>query len=399
MGGSSKPITMSAGDNENYIVDRNYVCAALARYAKDTMQDNTELYTAKYDTDMLYVDSVNHRVLVRNKVSKEEEYVSYDLLVGADGVRSTVREALVKRHFDFELHVSDIFQQFKAVHIERPEGINPNSMSVLPGCLPSFNGICLPETGNMVNLSMGVPRNEFDTISDDLKSNDPKIVAAYFKQNFKAMNLSDEARMDFATQWCNQRWNRTGQVHCNKYSSSELGIVIMGDAAHATSPSIGMGMNTALRDAQKFNELLDKFDDDLDKVLPQYSVDRVPEGNALTSIALNMYCFDSKVGMRSMIGSAVRTGLSKILPWFVEADPNTLIGLPQYTMSDIYDKALKYTALKKHREINARIRQEFFEKEFCMVKEERSGKMTSLMKAAVVAPVAACAVAMIVKNQ
>ena len=103
MGGSSKPITMSAGDNENYIVDRNYVCAALARYAKDTMQDNTELYTAKYDTDMLYVDSVNHRVLVRNKVSKEEEYVSYDLLVGADGVRSTVREALVKRHFDFEL--------------------------------------------------------------------------------------------------------------------------------------------------------------------------------------------------------------------------------------------------------------------------------------------------------
>ena len=70
-------------------------------------------YTPKYETELLYVDSNNQRVLVRDINTKAEEYLEYDLLVGADGVRSTVREAMVKRHFDFELHVNDIFQTFK----------------------------------------------------------------------------------------------------------------------------------------------------------------------------------------------------------------------------------------------------------------------------------------------
>ena len=42
----------------------------------------------------------------------------------------------------------------------------------------------------------------------------------------------------------------------------------MGDAAHATSPAIGMGMNTALRDAQIFYEILKEYNDDMEEVLP-----------------------------------------------------------------------------------------------------------------------------------
>ncbi|KAL7531120.1 hypothetical protein ACHAXR_007291 [Thalassiosira sp. AJA248-18] len=385
----------ATGDQESFIVDRNFIVAALARYAKDNM--NSQFYTSKYETEILYVDSENHRVLIRDKSTKEEEYLSYDLLVGADGVRSTVREALVKRHFDFELQVSDIFSTFKAVHIQRPEAMKNNSMSVLPGCLPSFNGICLPETGDLVCLSMGVPRNEFDSISSDIKSSDPKVVAQYFKENFKVCELSEESYTDLATQWVNQRWNRTGQVHCNRYSSTECKIVLMGDSAHATSPSIGMGMNTALRDAQKLNELLDKFEDDLDLTLPQYSIDRVPEGNALSDLALNLYCFDQKVGMRSMIVSGIRTGMHSLFPSLVAADPNTLIGLPNVTLSKVYQMASEMGSLKKHRAINQRIRHEFFEKEVGMVKEKP--KLSLMKHALVVVPVAACAVSMFIQYQ
>eukprot|EP00584_Thalassiosira_punctigera_P004381 CAMPEP_0172535582 /NCGR_PEP_ID=MMETSP1067-20121228/7521_1 /TAXON_ID=265564 ORGANISM="Thalassiosira punctigera, Strain Tpunct2005C2" /NCGR_SAMPLE_ID=MMETSP1067 /ASSEMBLY_ACC=CAM_ASM_000444 /LENGTH=505 /DNA_ID=CAMNT_0013320519 /DNA_START=181 /DNA_END=1698 /DNA_ORIENTATION=- len=397
----SKKISMGGGGNEldngeNFIVDRNFIVAALARYAKDHLADSP-FYAAKYDTEMLYVDYENRRVLVRNKTTKEEEYLPYDLLVGADGIRSTVREALVKRHFDFELQVGDIFQTFKAVHVQRPEALSPNSMSLLPTCFPNFNGISLPETGGLINLSMGVPRNLFDEVPSDLKSDDPSVVEKYFRENFKAFTLSDEAYVELGKQWAGQRWNRTGMVHCNRYSSLECGIVLMGDSAHATSPSIGMGMNTALRDAQKFNELLDKFQDDLDEVLPQYSKDRVPEGNSLTDIALNTYCFDAKVGLRTMLSTMARTGLNKLLPFLVAKDYGMLIGRPEHTLADIYQMATEQGVLRKHRAINQRIRHEYFERETGMIKEKPGFSMLR-RTALVVVPVAACAVAAYVKS-
>ena len=328
----SKKISMGSSsaddEDETFIVDRNFIVAALARYAKDHMA-NSPYYSSKYETEMLYVDSENQRVLIRNKATKEEEYLPYDLLVGADGIRSTVREALVKRHWDFELQVGDIFQTFKAVHIQRPDALSPTSMSILPACIPPFNGFSLPETGDMINLSMAVSRHDFDGISDDIKSSDPAVVSKYFKENFKAFTLTEEGYADLAQQWVDQRWNHTGMVHCNRYASLECNIVLMGDSAHATSPSIGMGMNTALRDAQKFNELMDEFDDDLERVLPRYSVDRVPEGNALTDIAMNWGCIDAKVAMRSRLGSVVRSGLHFLLPRLVMPVLMVLLGRPE----------------------------------------------------------------------
>lgn len=367
----------TVNQQEGYIVDRNFIVAAMARYAQDHMSSSdscSNLHTFKYGTELLFVDYDNHRVLLRNKATTIEEYVPYDLLVGADGVRSVVREALVKRHVDMELQVSDIFQTFKAAHLPLPKALHPAGMYFLPASLPGgFGGISLPETNGMINLTLGVPRHLFDKIPEDLQSHDPTVVADYLRTNFKAFSLdSPEDYLDWATQWVNQRWNLTGQVYCNRYHSVECGIVMMGDSVHATSPSIGMGMNTALRDAQKFNELLDMYDDDLDTVLPQYSMVRVPEGNALTNLAMNLFCFDTRVYARTLVMSIVRSGLNYLFPRLVDPDPNVLIGMPQYTLADIYDMATRHGIITKHREINMRIRQEFFERKTGMVKETKS---------------------------
>lgn len=356
----------SGGAVEGFIIDRNFMVAALARFVNDHKKD--EDVTTLYDTKIMYVDYENKRALIRNNNTQEEEYVPYDLLVGCDGIRSVVREALVKRHPTFELEVKDIFQSFKSVHVALPKGVSAASMHLLPGCLEHMMGIGLPETGNMINISIGVPRSDFDKLPSALKSDNPEEVAEYFRKNFVPFELVDYD--DLARQWVGQRWNRTGQVHCNFYHSNECGIVIMGDAAHATSPSIGMGMNTALRDAQFFYSLLQEQKDNLADVLPKFSELRVKDGNALSDLAMHLYCLDTKAQLKETIHLVVRSKLNMMFPSLVTPHPQAIIGMTKYTLAQVYQHAHSLGIIQKHRRINDEVRQAFFERETGMIDEK-----------------------------
>ena len=361
---------------EAFIIDRNFIVASLSKYLNDTTtaQGPMSNLTTLFETKVLYVDYENQRILTRTTAGEgEERYLDYDLLVGCDGARSVVREALVKRHSTFEMDVGDIFQCFKAVHVKRPPKVDAASMHLLPGCFPAMQGIALPETGDLLNISMGVPRHLFesDQMAPELKSDDPKVVAQFVKDNFKAFDLVDYD--DFAQQWVKQRWNRTAQVHCNFYHSTDINVVIMGDAAHATSPSIGMGMNQALRDAQTLYLLLQKHDDKLSEVLPAFSQARVKEGNSLSDLAMHLYCMDTKQQLFETVHMIARSVLHKWFPKLVLNHPQNLIGRVDYGLSDVYDLATRLGIISKHRQINNRIRQEYFEQETGMVVTKPTG--------------------------
>jgi len=365
IGSSPSSSKLSSGLPEAFIVDRNFVVAAMARYLRETHTEDDN-YTSMYKTTCQYVDYENKRVLVRNVESSVECYIPYDLLIGCDGVRSTVREALVKRHSNFSCDSTDIFQEFKQTHVALPEGVSGSSLSALPDVFPYCQGIALPETGGLVNIGIGTARNNFDKLPDELKSDDYKVVSEYVKKNLKAFKLVDTD--DFAKQWVGQRWNQTGMIHCNFYHSTQLGIVIMGDAAHATSPSIGMGMNTALRDAAIFSEILKETNDDFSAALPAFSKTRVKEGNALSDLALHLYCTDATQQMKATIHQVIRNFFYTKFPSFVDEHPFTMIGRRGVSLSDAYEQAVKQGIMRKHRAINDRIRMEYFEQETCMIK-------------------------------
>ncbi|VEU39693.1 unnamed protein product [Pseudo-nitzschia multistriata] len=363
-----KRLGKSAKDSsppEAFIVDRNFIVAAMARYIRETHKNDSN-FKAMYKTTCQYVDYDNRRVLVRNVNTKEEHYVDYDLLVGCDGVRSTVREAIVKRHSDFSMEYTDIFQEFKMTHLKAPKKVSKSAMSILPDIFPNCQGICLPETGDLVNIGIGVPRNLVDDLDDELKSDDYRVVAEYARKNFKAFELEDYD--DFGKQWVGQRWNQTGMVHCNFYHSLKTGVVIMGDAAHATSPSIGMGMNTALRDAQIFSEILEETQDDFEKALPAFSEARVKEGNALSDLAMHLYCMDKKHQFIETIHLVVRSFLYSKFPTLIAEHPQTMVGRRGIALSDVYTQAVKLGVMGKHRAINDRIRMDYFERKTGMVK-------------------------------
>lgn len=368
----TKKIEQSAADtpdeegrvSEAFVVDRNFIVASLARYVKDT-HCNDPHFTSMYNTSIQYVDYTKHQVYIRDTPSQEECYIPYDLLLGCDGVRSTVREALIKRHSNFTCNITDIFQEFKAVHVDLPKEVNGDALTLLPDILPYCQGIALPESNGKVNISIGLPRSSFDSLPKELKSDDYIIVAEYLRQHFAAFVLVDYE--DFAKQWCSQRWNQTGMVHCNFYHSVETGVLIMGDAAHATSPSIGMGMNTALRDAQVFCDLLKEHKDDLSKTLPAFSEARVKEGNALSDLAYYLYSLNKTQQTIETLHMVVRTFLHSKLPSLIAEHPQSMIGRRGVALSEVYDRAVKLGIMKRHRATNDKVRMEYFEKTTGMV--------------------------------
>mmetsp|Transcript_14538 Transcript_14538/g.42599 ORF Transcript_14538/g.42599 Transcript_14538/m.42599 type:complete len:810 (+) Transcript_14538:54-2483(+) len=352
---------------ENYVVDRNFIVAALARYLNDNFRRSGRL-TLRYQSKVLFVDPDEKRIFLRRVARRaEEEYLPYDLLIGADGVRSAVRAALVANERAFECSVADIFTNFKSVHLPLPAAVAEKKVVVLPQCLKGINGIGLPETGGKINLAFGYM---LDTPCDEaLHSQDAEVVAAYFKAHFKPFEL-DWAEV--ARVWVGQPWSQTGQVHCSFYHSLKLQLLILGDAAHATSPSIGQGMNTALADAAALDALMDAAADDLQAVLPAFSEERVKEGNALTEVAFHAYSMSPHQQLLVTLSQLLRGALSKRVPFgLVAPDPLTEVGKGA-KLSHAYDELTRIGRLPAVRAVNEAARRRHFELRTGMVKPRPS---------------------------
>lgn len=179
-----------------------------------------------------------------------------------------------------------------------------------------FSSFILPETGKKLNVGIGCPLNK--PFAPELESDDPRIVADYFRRHWHAFDIdADEA----GRQWVAQSFFSVQQVHCNFYHSEPLAALLIGDAAHATSPQIGQGMNTALADAAALDRLLDEHKDDWAAVLPRFSEERVKEGNALTDLSFYTFSLKGSQQLRLMVGQVLRRTLNKLCPRLFDPDP------------------------------------------------------------------------------
>ena len=66
---------------------------------------------------------------------------------------------------------------------------------------------------------------------------------------------------------------------------TRLYILLIGDAAHAVSPSIGQGCNAALQDVQVFTQVLAQYQDDWAQALPAFTSQRLPDVHALRELS------------------------------------------------------------------------------------------------------------------
>jgi kynurenine 3-monooxygenase len=268
---------------------------------------------------------------------------NYQLIVGADGAYSSVRNAFqLSDRFNYAQHY--IEHGYKELTI--PAGadgkflLEKNALHIWPR--ESFMLIALPNLDGSFTCTLFSPFNgplSFDTIRSK------EDVLSFFKKYFPdVIPLMPTLLEDFVS-------NPTSSlVTIHAWPWYKNNSLLMGDAAHGIVPFYGQGMNAGFEDCRVLNELLDNLHDDWEKVLPQFQNLRKPDTDAIAQLAL-----DNFVEMRDLVDEA-----SFILRKKIEARLHQLYPekwIPLYSMVT-FNEDMRYSEAQEKGRIQMKIMDE-----------------------------------------
>lgn len=212
----------------------------------------------------------------------EQRRIECDVLVGADGAFSSVRDAL---HYRDRYNYCQEYLEYgyKELTIPAAEGggfrMEPNALHIWPR--HSFMMIALPNPEGTFTCTLFLPF-EGEVSFEQLRTRAD--VSAFFERFFPdAVPHMPTLLEDF------ERNPLSSLVTIRCYPWVVGRTVLIGDAAHAIVPFYGQGMNAGFEDCRILDELLDRFSDDWEAALAEYQRMRKPAGDAVAQLALDNF--------------------------------------------------------------------------------------------------------------
>jgi kynurenine 3-monooxygenase len=245
--------------------------------------------------------------------SGQQQIHNYDLLIGADGVRSKVREQLQQHSPNFEVKTRISPVEMKPIGLRcldhRPD-LQPDQNSTHIYSLGN-NGVLLVvprSNGTYSGLVMFIRgRNNLAGLKSGQK------VVDYFRQYLG--DVSQLIPIEEAEAFAQKYFFRTTTVMCNRYHHGDS-VLLVGDAAHAVSPILGQGCSSALEDALIFNQQLDWYRDNLTQAVPQFTARRHPDMMALEQISDSLIPLTITMAFSLLFKHGVDRILHRWLPKF-----------------------------------------------------------------------------------
>ncbi|MES2702901.1 MAG: NAD(P)/FAD-dependent oxidoreductase [Bacteroidota bacterium] len=212
---------------------------------------------------------------------KKEVVVQADLLFGADGAFSALREsyARMSRVNSDQAYLEYGYKELCILPGDNKEWVmEKNALHIWPR--GKYMMIALPNTDGTFTCTMFMPFEDSEVAFDKLQT-EQDVIKLFDTQFADAKALMPGLLYDFFT-------NPTSALvttHISQWHYSNKSALI-GDAAHAIVPFYGQGMNAGFEDCSVLSELMDKHGEDWDTILPLYDNKRRPNGDAVARLAL-----------------------------------------------------------------------------------------------------------------
>jgi len=223
------------------------------------------------------------KAIFENTHTTKKQTISADVLIGADGAFSAVRKQMVSQHMHYYTY-NEIEHDYKELHI--PAGKNgtflldKNALHIWPR--GEFMLIALANLNGSFTCTLFAPKKgdkSFEGLNSKLE------VESYFRTIFPDFLYLVP---DLYQQWITNPTSSLGIIKTYPWHINDTSLLI-GDAAHATVPFYGQGMNAGLEDCRMLDELLDKHGDDLKSCFSEYSETRKPNGDGLQDLSMHNF--------------------------------------------------------------------------------------------------------------
>ena len=227
------------------------------------------------------INKTSLEVHFENVETKKDSSIQSDLIFGSDGAFAASRLNMQLSSDRFEYNQHYIEAGYKELII--PPGSNgeflieKNALHIWPR--GTFMMIALPNMDGNFTCTLFLP---FEGEKSFANIQTREQVEAFFKTEFPdAVPLMPTLVDDFM----NNPTSSLVTVKCFPWTF-ENKIALIGDAAHAIVPFYGQGMNCGFEDCVVLNDLVNKYNEDWNKILPEYQRLRKPDADAIADLAI-----------------------------------------------------------------------------------------------------------------
>lgn len=233
-----------------------------------------------------------------------------DVVFAADGAFSAVRYNGMQKLDRFDYSQEYIDDGYRELLLPANEDgsykLDKNALHIWPR--GRFMLIALANEDGSFTCTLFMPFEGEKSFSQ-LKTDED--VANFFKETFPDFYEMFPGLID---SWHDHPLSSLAIIRCYPWTRGK--VALMGDAAHATVPFYGQGMNAGFEDCSVMWDLMQQHNEDWPKVFEEYQRIRKPDGDAVQDLSVHNYYVmrDYVADKRFLLQKKIEERFSKLYP-------------------------------------------------------------------------------------